>query len=388
MDIYARAVGEYFPFASDYMTVCSDRQKQFWLNAGAAPERIQVTGQPRFDLYVDAKNWKSFEDLGIRVLPDRKIITFLSYELGAYLPIEEFESGRLSWNELRSDTESVLIDHVNRGGYQLLVKPHPQQPLADVAAMRERLERTERVAGSAVVLPSGLDTRHLLANSDLVIGFQTTALLEALLLNRRVIYTCWGEAYGACKHQLLPYEAHPDALHSARSREELDRLLQHPADASLQHPEAGRFALFESYLGPSDGRATQRTLAALEQVVDSYVPVDREGALELRRSLLRRRRAFLLRECGRLAGQLALDVPLGLTGVAVAKAGSNDRAEAWVKAQLMHRIRHGQDLIAALGGRDRGAMELTGGRPSPWLHGAIAGARAWLSRKGPSGARK
>jgi hypothetical protein len=380
MNVFARAVGRYFPFAADFMTVCSERQKEFWLNAGTSPDLIEVTGQPRFDLYSDRSQWKSFAELGISILPGRKVITFLSYELGAYIPIEDFDSGRLSWNELRSQTESVLLEHVNRGGYQLLIKPHPQQPLPDIAALRERLQRDALVPGSAVVLPTALDTRHLLANSDLVIGFQTTALLEALLLNRRVVYTCWGEAYGSCKDELIPYEAHPEALHSARSREELDRLLRDPGDASLQHPERGRLALFEAYLGPSDGRATERTLAALQRIVATFVPPDRAAADALRSSLLKGRRAFLARECGRLAAQLVVDVPLSVAGLAVAKARGNDRAEAWVKTQVAQRLRHGRDLLAALGNQDRGSAELTGRRASPWLNGALNGARAWLGR--------
>jgi hypothetical protein len=378
MNTYSRSVGEYFPFISDYMTVCSERQKQFWLNTGTRPEQIEVTGQPRFDLYIHSERWMSFDELGIRILPGRKIITFLSYELGAYIPIEDFESGRLSWEQLRSETESVLMEHVNRGGYQLLIKPHPQQPLDDVAALKERLARSERVPGSAIVLPGGLDTRHLLANSDLVIGFQTTALLEALLLNRRVIYTCWGEAYETCKHELIPYEEHPEALHSARSREELDRLLQDPGDTSLQHPEAGRLALYEAYLGPSDGRATERTLRAIERIAATFVPDDAERALALRRALRRGRQGYLLRECGRLAAQLALDVPLSAAGLAMAKALRDERAEAWVKVQVAQRVRHGQDLVAALSGQERGAAEITGSRLNPWFEGA----RTWLARKG------
>jgi hypothetical protein len=190
MQVHSKTIGTHYPFVSDYMTVCSARQKQFWTNAGAPADKIEITGQPRFDFYHQPDRWQPLEALGTPKLPGRKRILMLSYMLGAYIPIADFESGKLSWAPLRNQTEDVLLELVQRGDYQLLVKPHPQQALADVAAIEKKLARASRVAGDALLVPASADTRHLLAAADVIVGFQTTALLEALLLDRNVIYTC------------------------------------------------------------------------------------------------------------------------------------------------------------------------------------------------------
>src|SRR5262249_31445473 len=42
---------DHAPFISDYMCVCSERHKRFWVDAGAHSDLIEVSGQPRFDVY-------------------------------------------------------------------------------------------------------------------------------------------------------------------------------------------------------------------------------------------------------------------------------------------------------------------------------------------------
>ena len=51
MESHSAAVRRTVPFLSAAMTVCSDRNRDFWVRAGTPAERIVVTGQPRFDVY-------------------------------------------------------------------------------------------------------------------------------------------------------------------------------------------------------------------------------------------------------------------------------------------------------------------------------------------------
>lgn len=65
------------PFLSDFMTVCSERHKEFWLRAGTDGSLIQVTGQPRFDMYARQQAGPS---------RPRPRVLLLSYALDAYVP--------------------------------------------------------------------------------------------------------------------------------------------------------------------------------------------------------------------------------------------------------------------------------------------------------------
>lgn len=378
LQVHAKKIGAHFPFVSDYMTVCSERQKLFWTQAGAPTERIEVTGQPRFDFYRQPERWQSLAAQGIERLPGRKVILLLSYWLGAYIPIEDWNAGRLSWATLRSQTEDVLLELVAGGQYQLLVKPHPQQPLSDVSELVQKLRRVTGDARTAVVVPSSLDTRHLLVNADVVVGFQTTALLEALLLDCNVIYTCWGEAYEVCKDVVLPYERHPEAMRTARTPQALSACVQGAAGAGQAPDAAGRLHLFEHYLGLADGHASERTLAALERVVAAHTPAAPQHVASLREALARTRRRGLLRQLLRATASLAAGAPLTL-GVALAGRFSTDAALAQsARTQRQLRRDHQRELVAALSETSLATDAITGYRRSPLLREGMVRARRRL----------
>jgi hypothetical protein len=40
MEDHSLIVGEFAPFVSDYMTVCSERHREFWLRAGVDGGRV------------------------------------------------------------------------------------------------------------------------------------------------------------------------------------------------------------------------------------------------------------------------------------------------------------------------------------------------------------
>ena len=54
METFSTEVGAAAPFISDFMTVCSERQREFWIRAGPTCDRIEMTGQPRFDVYASS----------------------------------------------------------------------------------------------------------------------------------------------------------------------------------------------------------------------------------------------------------------------------------------------------------------------------------------------
>src|SRR6266545_3769118 len=57
METHAEELKVLFPVISDVMTVCSERHKAFWIQAGTASDRIVVSGQPRFDFYSQPERW-------------------------------------------------------------------------------------------------------------------------------------------------------------------------------------------------------------------------------------------------------------------------------------------------------------------------------------------
>lgn len=264
----ARVIGQSLPFISDLILVCSEHHKQFWLNIGADVNKIIVTGQPRFDFYRQTDRWRTLESLGLHVPQIRPTILFFSYDTGAYSP-----EGVLAptWTQLRNETEEVLIDVAHRGIHNVLIKPHPQQQ--EIRVYKDRLKS---MAGpmwgeSVQLIPSEFDTRQLIVNTQVIVGFQTTAMFEAMAAGGKVVYTFWSEAPIRFTNALIPFHEMEDVLCIARSPQELKNLLFADQDFIVSDELVSRrLREAEKQLGPLDGRAAERCMRQIEECIAKY----------------------------------------------------------------------------------------------------------------------
>jgi len=303
METHSRAVGDAAPFIADFMTVCSERHRSFWLRAGTEPDRVEVTGQPRFDIYA-ARRPPSPQST-TRIL-------FLAYELDAYVPGVGQGMGLRTWKPLRDETERVLFDAVRCGGSDLVVKYHPQQNYR--VETRDIARRAGDIWNQGLVVAAvDADTRELIVASDTVIGFQTTALYEAVAAGKRVVYAAWGDEYERVRDGLIPFHRAPTGcLRHAASPVELSALL-----AEIPEPrEAECVAWYEEALGPVDGHATERVASCLARVVAEW-PVSQE-----RKALERHRRRFAM---GLLARSVAAEAVWTAAGPVATISGEQTR---------------------------------------------------------------
>jgi hypothetical protein len=292
---HADAVRRFAPPLADRMTVCSERHRQFWLRAGADADRVAVTGQPRFDIYSGA------DDAPMSRGSHGPTVLFLSYAVDAYHPDEG--RGTSAWELLHRQTEEGLHE-LGRRGWRVLIKPHPQQDLAAVAQWQSRAG--ELWDSRIFLVDPGADTRKLILGADVVLGFQTTALLEAMLAGRPVVYTGWDDQATAMGQDLIPFGEWGDVITVQRTHIDL-------ADAvvSLLGVRCADFALARRreiaghYLGPLDGGASRRTLAVIAQEVSRWAQARDHREEDLRRRLTARRPPLRLARRGRAGVRLA-----------------------------------------------------------------------------------
>jgi hypothetical protein len=304
METFSKEVQLEAPFLSDFMTVCSERQREFWTRSGADADRVEVTGQPRFDIY--ASSATSHPSTRRRVL-------FLTYALDAYVPGAGRGAGWRTWELLRDATETALLGQVRSGKCEVVVKCHPQQD------RRAEVERLARLAGPAwqcglSIAEQDADTRGLIIAADVVVGFQTTALYEAVAARRTVIYAAWGDAYEHFRSGLIPFDAAPPGcLHHATSPDMLTAMLN---DAAPPEQLSSCVSWAEEALGPLDGHATDRVAARLAAVAAAWSGTYERGALD------RRRRRFAV---GFLARSLATEAAWAVATPAARVVGEQRR---------------------------------------------------------------
>jgi hypothetical protein len=279
----AREIGRSLPFIGDLMLVCSDHHKQFWLNAGADGNKIIVTGQPRFDFYARPDKWMHRGQMVPSPLGNRVTILFFSYDLGAYS-----RDGVLAatWLQLRSETEEILVNLAKQGFCNVIVKPHPQQQ--EIEKYSEHLSTMSGdLWGNAVQLISGeVDARQLILAADAIVGFQTTALFEALAAGKFVIYTFWSDPVHKFVKDLLPFHEMQDTLTIASSPESLKKnLLSTLKITSLNNEVRQPTAEILRQLGPLDGHASERCLHLIGEYVNNHAEQFSKAARTLRKDL-------------------------------------------------------------------------------------------------------
>ena len=267
LEHHATEMRRWFPFSGDVMTVCSEKSKDFWVACGARPEQVLVLGQPRFDVYCSRTEAADLSVWGVDASAARPIVLFLSYDLDAYAEERSLGAAHRPWERLHQETESVLLDLAAKGVFTLMIKPHPQQNASQLAHLVNRVNHVP----NTFILPAGVDTRSLLLSVDTVVGFQTTAIAEAMIAGKRVLYTFWTDNVKRVQTLLLPFHEMGDAIEVATSRGDLCERLQTSAAALAEAVKLKRQQYCEPYLGIVDGAAATRVWNVVRANADRHI---------------------------------------------------------------------------------------------------------------------
>ena len=105
--------------------------------------------------------------------------------------------------------------------------------------------------------------RHYILDADVVVGFQTTALLESLAAGKPTVYTWWTNEVEHYEGDLIPFHREREALVVAESPRQLQDAIEQGVSPAPQDARA----LVTRYLGPIDGKAAERSWNELERLV-------------------------------------------------------------------------------------------------------------------------
>lgn len=195
---YADKLRECVPPISDHIYVWSDRQKRYWNRAGISNDRITILGQPRSDLFFTDKR----NDLAQYFPKPQPLITLFSYmdDVNIFPDVfPELADRGLSWQTMKTQTHDELIRLATKyKNYNFVIKTHPQQP--DFHELKEKYQ-----SDNLVVIGGPTVANELIQRSELIIAFQTTALIESMFMNKPSIYTCWDNNYDQLIPHCLPF---------------------------------------------------------------------------------------------------------------------------------------------------------------------------------------
>ena len=262
-------------FTGRRILVYNEIERQLQIDAGVvAPGRITVGGMPRLDRL---HAWRRSAANTATTNQRRPQVLFFSFIPKGVLPrivrkshtsqgAWEEELGEdladLSWQELATSTHRAMLQ---------LARETPEITVV-VKAKEARRERSGTIemlrdgqghpANLHIVV--GSDPLELITASDVVCGFNTTALLEAISAGKPVVVPRFAEARD---ERMIPYVVDlEDAVDHADSPEGLIEKLRAAALARQPSPaklDTARLRALERWVGNPDGHAGERMRALI-----------------------------------------------------------------------------------------------------------------------------
>ena len=163
----------------DVTRICADEDfKRILIKRGEDPQRIVVTGAPRYDkLFRKMKGDKSDIKKRLGLNRNGKYLCFLT----SFLP-------EWSTAENRKELLTALIESARENDYDLIIKLHPREKKSELQSLVSRVAKTKEVENRVKIFSfEEQELFDVVLASDIVVGVRTSALIAALLAKKPAI---------------------------------------------------------------------------------------------------------------------------------------------------------------------------------------------------------
>jgi len=264
LNTVAPLVAKYAGFCNYLLTYNKEHTKFFervFVNhSNRMPEIIQMGNPATDDWFHSGKLVRKGQEVNFN--KDKKILFFAFGVLSYVFDTENIKKNAQPWQSLLRDIHNVLEEHlVTSPSDELLYKRGPK-------GGRDYWDGSEKLLSSqnAHLIPPDTNSNNLIIESDIVVAFQTTALIDAMHTGKVIIYCGWGDNYNLLKNDLIDFEmfARKGALLHADSPEKLKHLLSKDSqDIIINH--AARKEIRESFTSNPDGKVSMRAAEFIEK---------------------------------------------------------------------------------------------------------------------------
>lgn len=272
-EIYSKRRG---PFFGSRILVYNEIEKDLQIDSGIiAGDKVTITGMPRLDRVYRWRERQS--ELAERTLETKNQVLFFSFGPKTGLPMIphksrsareiEYEELPSQWDDLRWQD---LVIETHRAIFRL-AQEYPQIKVIIKAKGGKRqssdvyqiLQNMGNIPSNLEVIVGG-DPFKLITHSNVVCGFNTTGLLEAIAAGKPVVVPWFAEALD---EEMKPYIVDlEDAVEYAHSSQNLvDRLSAYALKpgSPVENLSQAAMKMLNKWVGNSDGLAGERVRKAL-----------------------------------------------------------------------------------------------------------------------------
>lgn len=263
-------------FTGRKILVYNEIERELEIATGVAQrEQVVVTGAPRLDRL---HRWRK-EYAGKSSRTHKPALLFFAFSREDKLTAIQRKSaagvpgnmesmkgdwGKLSWGQFCVDTHRTIFDLARtRPDVSVVVKSKGQsRKLNDLMQILDDIKEPQ--PANLKVVTSG-DPYELITQCDVVVGFNTTGLLEAVAAGKPVIVPFFGEAQNESMRDLIiDLGSAVEYAHSpAELTEMICRYLARKTEIPYELPTAARQTL-SYWVGNDDGEAGRRVMTAIK----------------------------------------------------------------------------------------------------------------------------
>ena len=260
----------------DLLTTQSYMHKDLFVRAGFPEEKIIVNGSIQSDYWKNKAFWKNIEHIDKRLNPNLIKILFFAFGERTYMNFY-YENEKRTWAILSRDINDVFLEVLERfeGQIQIIYK-FSDKLVRDKSNDFSRFKKKSQkfIDKNLLILMGGsIFSYDLMRHSDIIVGFQTSGMIEAMNTDKPILYTAWGDLYDSIKETLLPINT-KDCVIDCISKKDFSEKLSNLITTNLKNKPQNTFSasarldLLERYFSNSDGFVAERLSKLISEVIN------------------------------------------------------------------------------------------------------------------------
>jgi len=260
----------------DLLTTQSYMHKDLFVRAGFPEDKIIVNGSIQSDYWKKRVLWKNLEQIDKRLNPNLIKILFFAFGERTYMNFY-YENEIRTWSLLSKDLNDVFLEILERfeGQIQIIYK-FSDKLIRDKSNDFERFkQKSQKFIDNEYLLLIGGSTfsYDLMRNSDIIVGFQTSGMIEAMNTDRPILYTAWGDLYDSIKETLLPINTKGCVIECSSKKDFYNKISDCINDrlSNLNPPtfsKEARLDLVSKYFSNSDGYVAERLTNLISEIIN------------------------------------------------------------------------------------------------------------------------
>jgi len=253
-------------FDYELMTTQNFIHKKLFVDSGFNSSKIIINGAVQWDYWNKKNSWQDLYKSNIGLDKQKIKILFFAFGPRTYVYFY-YGNEKRTWSPLSKDIHDVMSQILRKYDEKIQIiykfsgkmKRDSSNDLSRFCKYNQKFIDNN----SLLLLGANFSSMDLIRHCKIIVGFQTTGMIEAMNTSNQIIYTAWGDFYKEIENTLLPL-ANEKCLDICSSKKMFFETLEKGIIRESKKIKYNNFSalerkkLIEKYFSYSDGNVSKR----------------------------------------------------------------------------------------------------------------------------------